>query len=35
MNNHDSIFENNFDSMHIISESDLNYVNSDIDFDFE
>ena len=35
MNNFDSIFNDDLDSMHIISESNLNHVNSNIDFDFE
>ena len=35
MNNLDSVSNNDPDSMHIISESNSNHVNSDIDFDFE
>ena len=35
INNLDSIFDDDFDSMHIINESNLNHVNSNIDFDFE
>ena len=35
MNNLDSVSDDDFDSMHIISESDSNHVSSDIDFDFE
>ena len=35
MNNFNSIFNDDFDSMHIISESDSNHVNSSIDFDFK
>ena len=35
MNNLNLIFDNDLDSMHIINESNLNYVNSNIDFDFE
>ena len=35
MNNLDSIFDDDLDSMHIINESDSNYVNLSIDFDFE
>ena len=35
MNNLDSIFDDDLDSMHIINESDLNHVSSDIDSDFE
>ena len=35
MNNLDSISDGGLNSMHIISESNSNYVSSDIDFDFE
>ena len=35
MINFNSIFDNNLDSMHIINESDLNHINSDINFNFE
>ena len=35
MNNLDSVSDDGLDSMHIISESDSNHVNSGIDFDFE
>ena len=35
MNNLDSVSDGDSDSMHIINESNLNHVNSDIDFDFE
>ena len=35
MNNFDLISDDDFDSMHIISESDSNHVNLNIDFDFE
>ena len=35
MNNFDSIFNDDFDSMHIINESNSNHVNSNINFDFE
>ena len=35
MNNLDSIFDDDFDSVHIISESNSNHVNSNIDFDFK
>ena len=35
MNNLDSIFDDDLDSMHIINESNLNHVNSNINFDFE
>ena len=35
MNNLDSISDDDLNSMHIISESDSDHVNSDIDFDFE
>ena len=35
MNNLDSIFDDDFDSVHIINELNSNYVNSNIDFDFE
>ena len=35
MNNLDLIFDDDFDSVHIINESDLNYVSLNIDFDFE
>ena len=35
MNNFDSIFDDDLDSMHIINKLNLNHVNSDIDFDFK
>ena len=35
MNNFDSIFDDDFDSMHIINESNLNHVNSNTDFNFK
>ena len=35
MNNFNLIFDDDFDSMHIINESDLNHINLNIDFDFE
>ena len=35
MNNLDLIFNDDLGSMHIINESNLNHVNSNIDFDFE
>ena len=35
MNNLDSMFNDDFGSMHIINESDSNHVNLNIDFDFE
>ena len=35
MNNFNSISDDDLDSVHIISESDSNHVNSNIDFDFE
>ena len=35
MNNLDSIFDDDLDSMHIINELNLNHVNSNIDFDFK
>ena len=35
MNNFNLVSDDDSDSMHIISESDLNHVSSDIDFDFE
>ena len=35
MNNFDSVFDDDLDSMHIISESNSNHVNSNINFDFE
>ena len=35
MNNFHSIFDDDFDLMHIINESNLNHVNSNIDFDFK
>ena len=35
MNNFDSISDDNLDSVHIISESDSNHVNSNIDFNFK
>ena len=35
MNNLDLIFDNDFDSMHIINESNLNHVNLNIDFNFK
>ena len=35
MNNLDLIFDDDLDSVHIISESDSNHVNSNINFDFK
>ena len=35
MNNLDIIFNDNFDLMHIINKFNLNYVNLNINFDFE
>ena len=35
MNNLDLIFDDDFDSMHIINESNSNHVSSNIDFDFK
>ena len=35
MNNLDLIFNDDFDSVHIINESNLNHVSSNIDSDFE
>ena len=35
MNNFDLIFDDDLDSMYIINESNLNYVNSNINFDFK
>ena len=35
MNNFDSIFDDDFNSMHIINESDSNHVSLNINFDFE
>ena len=35
MNNLDSVSDNDFDSIYIINESDLNHVNSNINFDFK
>ena len=35
MNNLDSVFDGDLDSMHIINELDSNQISSDIDFDFE
>ena len=35
MNNFNLIFDDDFNSMHIISKSDLNHVNSNINFNFE
>ena len=35
INNFDSVFDDDFNSMHIINELDLNHVNSSIDFDFK
>ena len=35
MNNFNSIFNDDLDSVHIISESNSNHVNLNIDFDFE
>ena len=35
MNNFNSISDDDFDSVHIISESNSNHVNSNINFDFE
>ena len=35
INNFDSIFDDDFNSMHIINESNSNHVNSNIDFDFK
>ena len=35
MNNFDSVFDDDFGSMHIINESNSNHVNSNIDFDFK
>ena len=35
MNNFDLIFDDDLDFVHIISESNSNHVNSNIDFDFE
>ena len=35
MNNLNSVSNNDFDSMHIINESNSNYINSNINFDFE
>ena len=35
MNNFDSIFDDDLDSMHIINELNSNYVNLNIDFNFE
>ena len=35
MNNFDSIFNNDFDSMHIINESNSNHVSSNINFNFK
>ena len=35
MNNFNLISDDDLDSVHIISESDSNHVNSNINFDFE
>ena len=35
MNNFNSIFNDDFDSMHIINESDSNHLNLNIDFNFK
>ena len=35
MNNFNSIFDDDFDSMHIINELNSNHVSLSIDFDFE
>ena len=35
MNNLDSIFDDDLNLMHIINKSNSNYVNSNINFDFE
>ena len=35
MNNFDSVSDDDLNSMHIISESDSNHVNLNINFDFE
>ena len=35
MNNFHSIFDDDFNSMHIINELNLNHVNLNIDFDFK
>ena len=35
MNNFDSVFDGDLDSMHIINELNSNHVNLNIDFDFE
>ena len=35
MNNLDSIFDDDLDSMHIINESNSNHVNLNIDFNFK
>ena len=35
MNNFNLIFDDDLDSMHIINESNLNYVNLNINFDFK
>ena len=35
INNFNSIFDNDFDSMHIIDELDSNHINTNINFDFK
>ena len=35
MNNFDSIFDDDFGSMHIINESNLNHINLNINFNFK
>ena len=35
MNNFNSIFDDDFDSVYIINESNLNHVNLNINFNFE
>ena len=35
MNNFNLIFDDDLDLMHIINESNLNYVNSNINFNFK
>ena len=35
MNNFNSILDDKLDFVHIINESNLNYIDSNVDFDFE